>query len=249
MRNNEHYSFVQIGKTLKPNSFAALLFPSKLPRFSVLCFCTTLWGPWLLPMYAHSVLWCIVGRRSHPYQQWCQCFLLISLGNTQPSPPWPTQQPNLFFFPPLLLLSLPLFHCLFSECNRASAGTTSPLAALAVHEEKQPWSWQLCVQTQCAPLVCCLISFSLCLSLSLVHWGLKQLSLFFPVSEGYSGWQDTISGFKIGLPFFTAQEVNSSEMAQSCSSFSRRDWAHLKAFIIILIWSWSVLFCVFVQRR
>lgn len=195
-------------------------------------------------MYAHSGLCCIVGRRSHPYQQWCQCFLLISLGNTQPSPPWPTQQPNL-----PLQSSFSLFPS-FIACfqNVTEPRHQKSIGWLGGSQRKQPWSWQLCVQTQFAPLVCCLISFSLCLSLSLVHWGLKQLSLFFPVSEGYSGWQDTISGFKIGLPFFMAQEVNSSEMAQNCSLFSRRDWAHLKAFII-LIWSWSVLFCVFLQRR
>ena len=114
MGNNEHYFFfflfflhqVQIGKTLKPNSFAALCIPTKLPWFNVLCFCTTLWGPWLLPIYAHSELWCIVGRRSHPNQQWCQCFFLISLGNTHPSPAWPTQQPN---SPPTPI------HCLFFQ--------------------------------------------------------------------------------------------------------------------------------------
>lgn len=118
----------QIGKTLKPNSFAALRSPSKLPQFNVLCFCTTLWGPWILPIYTHSALCCIVGRRSHPYQQWCQCFQLISLGNTQPSPPWPAQQPNLS-----LPSSFPLFpssHWLFSECNRASAPQVHWLAWL-----------------------------------------------------------------------------------------------------------------------
>lgn len=31
-------------------------------------------------------------------------------------------------------------------------------------QRKQPWSWQLCMQTQYAPLVCCLISFSLSVS-------------------------------------------------------------------------------------
>lgn len=94
---------------------------------------------------------------------------------------------------------------------------------LGCSQRKQPWSWQLCVQTQYAPLVCCLISFILCLSLLPAHSGLKQLSLFFSVSERCSHWQDTISGFKIGLPFFTAQKVNSSEMAQSSSSFNWRD--------------------------
>lgn len=195
-------------------------------------------------MYAHSQLCCIVGRRSHPYQQWCQCFLLISLGNTQPSPPWPKHQPK---------RSIQSSFSLFPSFIACFQIVTEPLHQkstdwLGCAQRQQPWFWQLCVRTQYALLVCCLISFSLCLSLLLVHWGLKQSSLFFPVSEGYSGWQDTISGFKIGLPFFTAQEVNSSETAQSCSLFSRRDWAHLKAFII-LIWSWGILFCDFLQKR
>lgn len=35
---------------------------------------------------------------------------------------------------------------------------------LGSSQRKQPWSWQLCVQTQYALLVCCLISFSLSVS-------------------------------------------------------------------------------------
>lgn len=233
MGNNECY-FFRIKYKLEKHWTQVVLQPCspplKLPWFNVLCFSATLWGPWLFPIYAHSGLSRNVGRRSHPYQQWCQCFLLISLGNTHPSPPWPTQQPN---------LSLQFSFSHFPSFTACSQSVTEPrhhysTGWLGCAQRKQPWSWQLCVQTQYEPLVCCLISLSLCLSLSLVHWGLKQLSLFFPVSEGYWGWQDTISGFKIGLPFFTAQEVNSSEMAQSCSSFTRRDWAHLKAFIILI---------------
>lgn len=57
--------------------------------------------------------------------------------------------------------SSPSSHWLvFWERNGASAPRAHRLAQ-APHKEKQPWSWQLCMQTQYAPLVCCLISFSL----------------------------------------------------------------------------------------
>lgn len=128
MGNNERYFFhikYKLEKQWNQIVLQPRALPTKPPWFNVLCFCTTLWGPWLLPMYAHSELCCIVGRRSHPYQQWCQCFLLISLGNTQPSPPWPAQQPNLS-----LQSSFSLFPSFIAECNRASAPEVHWLAWL-----------------------------------------------------------------------------------------------------------------------